>query len=291
MLTVFTPTYNRAYTIEKLYRSLQSQTNQDFEWIVVDDGSTDNTDELIAAFKSNHDPFPITYVRTENKGKHNAINVGVGLAKGELFFIVDSDDFLTDDAIEKIRSVEKSISDKKGFAGVCAQKGGITGIPLGHTFQGERLDCTYLECKNHGIWGDKAEIYYTEIMKKYPFPVFEGERFLTESVVWDRIARDGYKLRYFNSVIYLCEYLEDGLTSSGNAKNIASPRGWGLYIAQSVKIGKLNGFSKWNKYNEYYRLLHKKIGAFQTARNLSGKPIRLLLMLYGYKLFKRIYGK
>ena len=99
-ITVFTPTYNRAYILENLYRSLQRQTCKTFEWLVVDDGSADNTKELFERWQQEDNFFPIRYVKQENGGKCRAINQGLKLADGELFFTVDSDDYLTDDALE-----------------------------------------------------------------------------------------------------------------------------------------------------------------------------------------------
>ena len=104
-ITVFTPTYNRGYIIENLYHSLQKQTFQDFEWIVIDDGSTDDTASQFEKYKLEENFFPIIYERVENGGKHRAINLGMKKARGDLFFIVDSDDYLTETALEKINEV------------------------------------------------------------------------------------------------------------------------------------------------------------------------------------------
>ena len=118
-ITVFTPTYNRAYIIETLYRSLQRQTYRDFEWLVVDDGSADNTKELFEAWQQEDNFFPIRYVKQENGGKCRAINYGLELAKGKLFFNVDSDDYLTEDAIEKLLSWEAGLPEDQKFCANC----------------------------------------------------------------------------------------------------------------------------------------------------------------------------
>lgn len=290
MITVFTPTFNRAYILKRLYDSLCCQTNHSFEWVIVDDGSADNTQELVDSFIFSENSFQIRYLKTENYGKHHAINKGVELAKGTLFFIVDSDDWLTPNAIERIYEIEAGIIDKKGFAGICGQKGGNNG-PLGHSFQGEILDCTYLDSKKQGIWGDKAEVYYTEVLKKYPFPVFKDEKFIPESVVWDRIAHDGFKLRYFNDVIYLCEYFEDGLTANLALNNSRYPKGRGLYLAQSISFGKIRRLEKWQKYNDYFNQFNKQYGLFSVAKNLHVNPVKFYLMLLGYRLFLKIYNR
>ena len=101
-ITVFTPTYNRGYIIDNLFQSLKRQSYTDFEWIVIDDGSDDDTENMFQKFQSVDNGFPIIYKKVNNGGKHRAINTGLNLAKGELFFIVDSDDYLTDSALERI---------------------------------------------------------------------------------------------------------------------------------------------------------------------------------------------
>ena len=141
--TVFTPTYNRGYVIDRLYRSLCRQSFKDFEWIVVNDGSTDNTDELFNLYKKDN-KLKLKYFKVENGGKHRAINIGVNNAEGELFFIVDSDDYLTDDALDYIDQLEKTIEkeDRIFFAGVCPLIGYRNGSIVGKTFEGEALDIT-----------------------------------------------------------------------------------------------------------------------------------------------------
>lgn len=291
-ITVFTPTYNRAYTIENLYRSLQRQSFPNFEWIVIDDGSTDNTEELFASFASEQNVFRIIYEKVPNGGKHRAINRGVQMASGELFFIVDSDDYLTDNALERIAKVAKSIPEaqRNTFAGVCGNKGYSLDKPVG-TVQDTKdyLDITVLERPKYGITGDKAEVFYTSILRKYPFPEYEGENFITECVVWDKIAYDGYKLRFFNEVVYICEYLPDGLTAHNGELFQKTPKGYGLYISQSVKFGKLTGLSKWNKYLDYYGFFRKTLSFAEIARNLSMNPIVLYIRLFGLRVFYHLY--
>lgn len=215
-ITVFTPTYNRAHTLLHLYDSLLRQTYKDFEWLVIDDGSTDNTGSLFSEIMSEH-KLNIRYYKVENGGKHRAINKALDLADGDVFFIVDSDDYLVDNALERIDYWFDMIAPEKErekFAGVSGLRGKPSGQPIGTTFQGDHKDARYAERTKYKILGDKAEAFYTDIIKKYRFPEFEGENFITESVVWAKIGNDGYLLRYFNEVIYICEYLQGGLTKS-----------------------------------------------------------------------------
>lgn len=232
--TVFTPTYNRAHTLPPLYDSLCRQTSQDSEWVVVDDGSTDHTPPLLQEISARHHGFPIRVIKTANGGKHRALNTGVVAARGELFFILDSDDHLPDESLAVVDAVERSIPahQRARFAGVCGLKGYPDGRPIGTTFDGERLDITTLERGEHGISGDKAEVFYTDVMQAYPFPEFPGEHFLPEAVVWDRIAHDSRRLRFFNKVVYTGDYREDGLTRRYRDLLHDNPRGHALFLRQ-----------------------------------------------------------
>lgn len=212
MITIFTPTYNRAYIIRDLYKSLLIQTYKDFEWLIVDDGSCDNTNEVIESF-IREDKIVIRYVQQENRGKHIAVNRGVLLAKGELFFIVDSDDQLLSDALEHILYYYNQIKNDFSFAGVCGVKTYFTGDRVGGDLSFKVLDCTSGDFRyRYKVKGDMAEVFRTEILREYPFPEIQNERFCPEAVVWNRISLK-YKLRYFNEKIYLCDYLQDGLTA------------------------------------------------------------------------------
>ena len=156
MITVFTPTFNRAYIIDNLYRSLLRQTDKDFEWIIVDDGSTDDTAKYVEGIQKNDNGFTITYTIQQNGGKHRAINRGVTLANGELFFIVDSDDYLTDDAIEKIKKWRNTLTPNCKWAGVSGLRGYTNGTIVGQMKQNvEYIDASNLERKQKKLLGDK----------------------------------------------------------------------------------------------------------------------------------------
>ncbi len=222
-ITVFTPTYNRGYIIGRLYESLCRQTYKDFEWLVIDDGSTDDTGILVKKFTSER-KIPIRYISQENGGKHRAINRGVREAYGVLFFIVDSDDYLTDDALERVAVRFSEIRDDLSFGGVSGLKVDIrSGKKVGGEESWEVVDCTCLEFRyKHKVKGDMAEVFRTSVMREFPFPEITGERFCTESLVWNRMAQK-YKMRYFYEKIYICEYLSDGLTAGSVHSRRNSP--------------------------------------------------------------------
>ncbi len=258
-ITVFTPIYNRAHLIDRLYESLLAQEYRDFEWVIINDGSTDNTDEKIKEIIRKNNKFNIVYKEKNNEGKHAAINDAVKIAQGRLFFIVDSDDYLTKDALFCLERWEKTIAEELHYAGVSGLKkhenDKVVGrFPFGGRKSGH-VDASHLDRKKRQLDGDKAEAYYTHILKKYPFPVFEGETFMSESVVWNKIACDGYIIRWFPHAIYICEYLEDGLSANARANAKKNPRGVRLLSNMNSRIqrnwidrvkycGKYFGYSK-----------------------------------------------
>ena len=232
-ITVFTPTYNRGYIIETLYRSIQRQSYQNFEWLVVDDGSSDNTEQLFAAWQQEKNPFPIRYIKKENGGKCRAINLGLEMAKGELFFTVDSDDYLTEDALEKIVKWEAELPKDGNFCGFAGNLGTAPNETPNKPLPGAYFDGTAFD--RYGIVeGERASVFYTQIHRKYPYPVFHGENFMTEAVTWNRMANDGYKMRFFNDIIWIYEYKEDGLTNAGYQLFLNNPQGTALFFREKA---------------------------------------------------------
>lgn len=281
MITIMTPTYNRAYILQKAYNSLREQTSFEFEWIIVDDGSTDETENIVSEWIKKEQNFLITYVKQQNGGKHRAVNKGVSLAKYDYFFILDSDDTLTFNAVAKIHEWIDSIKDLSGFAGVSGLKGTGKGV-VGGKLKRPYVDATNLERKKYGLLGDKAEVYKTEILKKYPFPEFEGENFLRESAVWDHIAKDGLKIRWFNEIIYLCEYIEDGLTKNTNAMTYVKNFNGFLYISK-LYLETRPFFPSLNKCGDFRRVAKLKGIKFrETAKLLN---VNSVFMFFGVLYF------
>ena len=231
MLTVFTATYNRAYTLGALYESLLRQSCFDFEWLIVDDGSTDETEKLIKGWQDNK-KFAVRYYKKENGGKPSAINCGVQLALGEYFWIVDSDDTVVPNGVETcIKWIEGLPKDEK-FAGVGGLRANKNGQFIGTTFKGEYIDATTLERSRYNISGDKSEVFFTSVIKEFPFPSFENEKFVPEALIWNRMAAEGYKIRWFNEIVHITEYLQDGMTRNVDKNLITNWKGYSLYVKE-----------------------------------------------------------
>jgi glycosyltransferase involved in cell wall biosynthesis len=211
-ITVFTATFNRASLLPTLYSSLVQQTFLDFEWIIVDDGSVDNTEETVKRFIE-EGKLNIQYLKQANKGKHFAINKGVSIASGKLFFIVDSDDKLPESSLESIIRYHTIYKKNQKYGGVAGRKSYFDGRYVGtqKNFGTKFTNAIKIRYK-HKIEGDLAEVFLTSVLKEHPFPEIEGEKFCPEALVWNRIAQK-YKLVYFSECIYFCEYNADGLTS------------------------------------------------------------------------------
>lgn len=271
--TIMTPTYNRGYIITNLYKSLKKQTCKSFEWLVIDDGSTDNTEDI---FKNliHDDDFKIRYYKVENGGKHRAINFALDKAKGEYFFIVDSDDQLTENAIEIVLKWFNTIKESSEFAGIGGLKQYSDGNIIGSTFYGDFLDCTSLERKKNNILGDKAEVFYTKILKMNKFPEISGEKFLSESVVWNKIAKSGLKIRWFNQAIYTCDYLNDGLTKNLLYHHTNSPVGFSLYLLTVIndeKVSKIRELYYYGMYSKLTSINDDKVSNLLKTKKINVK--------------------
>ncbi len=226
--TVFTPTFNRKELLEKLYKSLQKQTFKDFEWLIVDDGSTDGTKEKVEEFLSEK-KLEIKYYFKENGGKQRAYNFATEKANGELFICLDSDDEYVENGLEIILKYWKKYEKNSDIAGM----GYLSTYPnreiIGSSFPEKEMISTQFEIYNkYGVKGDKGLMFRTEIIKKYKFPVFEDEKFITEAVVYNRIC-EKYKMVYVNEKIEIKEYQEDGLTAKYNNLLLRNPKGQALY--------------------------------------------------------------
>lgn len=244
LITVFTPTYNRAHLLPRLYESLKAQTNHDFEWIIVDDGSTDNTEGIVKEWlqledsgTNLHPLGSIRYIRQSNGGKHRAINRGVQEARGELFFIADSDDYLPKESLAKVAMCYEKTKGNKSIGGVCGLDMTSKGDVIGSGLPYDEILCSSLELRvKHHVTGDLKEVFLTHVMREFPFPEFEGERFCPEALVWNRISQK-YKLLFFNEPIYVAEYQPEGITASIVRARMNSP------VASAITYQELNSYS------------------------------------------------
>lgn len=223
-ITILTPTYNREYILSKAYNSLLNQTNNHFSWLIIDDGSTDNTFELVQKMiKENK--IKIKYLKKENGGKHTALNYGISKINSDYLLILDSDDELSDNAIELMyKYIDKYDNDNK-IAAISFLKGYDKDNAVEKkVFKNETISNNIDFRYNQGYLKDMAELYKTKILKKYPFPEYFEEKFISECIVWNKIALD-YKTVYVNDIIYFCNYLNDGLSKNWLKQVINSPNG------------------------------------------------------------------
>lgn len=233
-LTIFTPTYNRADTLHLCYESLCRQTCRDFEWLVIDDGSTDGTRELVEGWQEEK-KIPITYFYQENQGMHGAHNTAYRLIKTELNTCIDSDDYMPDDAVEKIVSFWKQQGNRE-VAGIIALnvdfKGKLIGIRLPEGVKRITVGGFY----NHGGRGDKKLIYRTEVINSYPeYPLFKGEKYVSLGYKYELIDQD-YELLILNEPVCCVNYQPDGSTMNMFRQYIRNPQGFAFIRKQSMVL-------------------------------------------------------
>ncbi len=283
MITIFTPTYNRRRLIERLYNSLTVQTSKNFEWLVVDDGSTDDT----AIFFQNlpKAEFSIRYYRQENSGKHIAINNGADLANGDWFFVVDSDDYLLPDAIEIQSELVKSIAGDDRFACVCTNRIYEDGTPNGNEVRYDVLDTNFIDYSlKYKYTGEKPSCMRTSVWREFKFPTFPGEKFCSEALVLRRIGTK-YLNRYFNKCTYVMEgYLEDGLTHSLKKHFEASPTYSCLIFKEQIELSGMpfkSVLATYYNYWHYYRKCQKEYPEVKPTIQLRliGYPLYLMCSL------------
>ena len=234
MITILTPTFNRAHLLPRLFESLTHQTDFNFEWLVIDDGSTDGTSDLFAGKTFLSAPFPIRYYRQENGGKHRALNAGVKQAKGDFIFIADSDDWLLPQSVAIVGQHTSAIADDNTFAGVAGldvfddERIVGTGLPQ-HIIDCNAMDIRY----RYHVDGDLKEVFKTTVLQEFPFPEIQDEKFCPEQLVWFRIAQK-YKLRYFNTPIYVAEYQPNGITTSIIRVRMLAPQATCMMYAEML---------------------------------------------------------
>ncbi|CAL1240351.1 glycosyltransferase family 2 protein [Candidatus Methylocalor cossyra] len=284
--TLFIPTYNRAKLLPRALASIEAQTCRDFEVVIVDDGSTDDTAAVVAAWRTRVD-FPVVYVRQPNRGKYAAHNVGVERARGRFFVLLDSDDRLLPDTLERIRRHWHSIpeGERWRFAGVEGLVESMDGKRLlTEPYPQSPLDISYLDLFYRlGVGGDKKHAIRTEILRRFPYPIFPGETNIRDSITWNRIAHH-YIFRCVNEPFQQVEYQPDGLTSNRFRVRMGSPRGFQQFHLEEITLHR-----PWLSRRQLRRStiafirfsLHLRVGFWQQARLTGYDPLWLMLLPAG----------
>lgn len=234
-LTVFTPAYNRDYSIHLCYESLCRQTCKDFVWLVIDDGSTDGTKALIEAWQKEDNGFVIEYIYKENGGMHTAHNTAYEHMETELNVCIDSDDYMTDDAVEIIvENWKKYGSDD--YAGIIALDITADKQVIGTELPADKKDISLSAFYRNGGKGDKKLIYRTDVMKKYPpYPVFPGEKYVSLAYKYS-LADLEYTLLVVNKPVCVVEYRTDGSSHNMLRQYYTNPRGFAFIRKFNMKL-------------------------------------------------------
>ncbi len=283
-LTVFTPVYNRGGMLPALYESLLSQDNKDFVWLAVDDGSTDDSLELLNSYAL-EGRLDMKVFHQENGGKMRAHNRGVEMAETELFVCLDSDDRFTFHTVSDILKQWASVSGNSSVAGIVANKGESEERPL----YGEELpqvsEDTLSGLYEKGFKGETTLIFRTEILKKHLFPEIEGEKYVPEDVVYDEIDRE-YRLSVLNKILTVCTITEDGLTDRAAELRRKNPGGWYIYYVNRAKYSRFSVLKL--KYISHYLRFRpcvppelKKKYSLSPLLSIPGIPGALALMIAG----------
>ncbi|NOL50449.1 glycosyltransferase family 2 protein [Pelistega europaea] len=213
-ITVMTPSYNRAHTLSRVYESLLAQTFQSFEWLIVDDGSTDNTKELVDLWIA-EGKLNIRYVWQTNQHKKAAFNHGVREAKGELLVALDSDDTMLPDALDDMWRRWESLENKEQYVGICGLCANPDGSIVGDKYPQDSISITTLDMYfRYKVRGEKFGCLVTDVLRKFPFPE-NVPGFVPESLVWRSIARAGYKTLFINHVYRTYFDSTDSLSREG----------------------------------------------------------------------------
>lgn len=235
ILTVFTPTYNRAKLLPRLYESLCAQTSSDFEWLIVDDGSGDNTESVVHEF-INEGKIQIRYFKIPNGGKYKAINYAVPKAQGALFMVLDSDDMLFDKyVIQIIEQYYRRIENNKKLCGIVGNKHFRTNEIIGSSVDYNVLESDFVSYRESlNVTGDKAEVIKTDILSRFPFPESK-EKFCPEGLILNRIALN-YNALFINRPFMKCEYQPDGLSASVKKSRCHNPLMFMTYYYEYCKL-------------------------------------------------------
>ena len=224
-LTVFTPAYNRAHTLSRTYESMLAQNCKDFIWLIVDDGSEDNTADLVKDWQSRDNGFEIRYIYKANGGMHTAHNTAYEHIDTELNTCIDSDDKLAPGAVEKILKKWAQVKDL-GCAGIIGLDADFDGNVIGRGFPEEMTETSVIGYYAAGGSGDKKLVYRTDIINQYPpYPVFKGEKYVALSYKY-RLIDQTYNMAVLDEILCNVEYQPDGSTGTMWKQYLKNPKGW-----------------------------------------------------------------
>jgi glycosyltransferase involved in cell wall biosynthesis len=284
--TIFIPTYNRAYILPKALESIERQTFRDFDVLILDDGSTDNTKEVVQAWSA-RTGIAAQYHWHENAGTQRTWNRGAQMARGRFFVYLDSDNMLTPNCLERILHYWNGIpeSERAQFAGVEGMCSYVDGSLEGDRFPQDVIDATYTEMRRRWhLRGDKYGAILTDVLRRFPFPEIEGERHVRPSLVMKRIARAGYKYRYVNDLMQVIDRQPDGKTANRFQLRMRHPKGFRLYYQEDVNFHAQD--QGWRRRlrsaGEYVRYsLHAKVGFVQQACDIHSRLLWLAALPWG----------
>ena len=281
-ITVFTPTYNRAYCLHQVYESLIRQSNQNFCWLIVDDGSNDNTKELVRCWNKDG-KIEIIYIFQKNQGMHGAHNTAYANIETKLNICIDSDDFLPNDAIALILEKWEAVKEDDSIAGIVGLDADKNRNIIGTAIPKELKRCTLSGLyQNHGVKGDKKLVYRTDIVKKYPpYPIFKGERFVPLDYLYLLIDQD-YHLAPLNEVLIIVDYQLDGSTLNIFKQYRKNPRGFAFSRISRIQYG--------HTFKERFKNCIHLVSSLFLLKDISlvyniNKALLLLSLPFGLALF------
>lgn len=290
LITVFTPLYNRAKSIYKVYESLCQQSCYDFEWLVINDGSTDNSDIIMNEILKNHNSsFPISYFYQENKGLTRTINKALELAKGILLFRLDSDDYALSDAIQNISDCYSLIIDDNSLCSITflSQRcnGQVNGI---HPFS-EITRSNFAEYRDkYRAKGDRAEVMKIDVYKNFKYPEIPGEKFCPEGVVWNRLAMQ-YDTLYIPKAIYVKGDYDDSITANVYQYLRRNAKGVTLYYKEIVINSHFTFRYRFINAIKFYRYaFYAKVPLFKEIPICMTVAFPIALIVIARDYFKRI---
>lgn len=282
-LTIFTPTYNRAYCLHQCYESLCRQTCKDFLWLIVDDGSTDGTEELVKKWQEDG-VVRISYHYQSNQGMHGAHNTAYRLIQTELNTCIDSDDYMLDDAVEKIIRCwrEKGSNEVAGLIGLDTK---FDGELIGKPLPKDKERITVARYYSEGGAGDKKLVYRTEVVRHYPpYPIFPGEKYLSLGWLYEQIDQD-YELLILNEPLVRVEYQPDGSTMNMIRQYVRNPKGFAFIRKSSMVLAPTakRRFIEAVHYVSSSLIAHNRNFIHESPKKLlTVSAIPLGLALFGY---------